>query len=116
MGSLSQRSIMGTTKTWSLLLLCVATLASSQDTDKIITKVKIDINIMYRYAQTVVKSTTKNLLNSPHEVIFNMRSPEMAFISNFTITSEGEEHVAEVLGQDEAKQKYNDAKEMNLTT
>merc|ERR1712226_851412 len=116
MGSLSQRSIMGTTKTWSLLLLCVATMASSQDTDKIITKVEIDTNIMYRYAQTVVKSTTKNLFNTSQEVIFKMKLPEMAFISNFTITSEGEEHVAEVLGQDEAIQKYNEAKEMNLTT
>ena len=114
--SLGQSSIMGTTKAWSLLILCVATLASSQDTDKIITKVEIDTNIMYRYAQTVVKSTMKNMFKSPQEVTFNMKLPEVAFISNFTITSEGEEHVAEVLGQEEAIQKYNDAREMNLTT
>ena len=104
---------MGTTKARSLLILCVATLATSQDTDKIITKVEIDTNIMYRYAQTVVKSTMKNMFKSPQEVTFNMKLPEVAFISNFTITSEGEEHVAEVLGQEEAIQKYNDAREMN---
>ena len=68
----------------------------------IITKVEIATNIMYRYAQTVVKSTMKNVLNTPQEVTFNMTLPEVAVISNFTITSDGEEHVAEVLGREEA--------------
>ena len=107
---------MGTAQTWSLLFLCVASLASNVVSNKIVTKVEIETMIMYRYAQTVVKSTMKNMFKSPQEVTFNMKLPEVAFISNFTITSEGEEHVAEVLGQDEAIQKYNDAREMNLTT
>ena len=106
---------MGTVKTWSLLFLSVATLADPPGTGRIITKVEIDTNIMYRYAQTVVKSTMKNTFDTPQEVTFNMMLPEVAVISNFTITSDGEEHVAEVLGREEARQNCYYAKTQNMS-
>ena len=90
--------------TWSLLFLCVATLASNSVSNKIFTKVEIETMIMYRYAQTVVKSTMKNTGNTQQEVTFNMTLSKVAFISNFTVTSEGEEYVAEVMDREEAIQ------------
>merc|ERR1712184_178903 len=113
MGSLTLSSNMGASKNWSLLFLFVATVASSKDQeDKILTKVEIDTKIMYRYAQTVVKSTMKNTFDVAREVSFNMTLSEEAFISNFTVTSDGQEFVADVLDREEATEKYNDAKEL----
>merc|ERR1711971_379084 len=114
MGSLSQSSIMGTVQTWSLLLLSVAALATSPDTARIITKVEIETNIMYRYAETVVKSTMKNTFDTAQEVTFNMMLPKVAVITNFTITSDGEENVAEVLEREEARKKYIDAQSQGM--
>merc|ERR1711874_587808 len=125
MGSLSRSSNMRSLTTiLGLAALSVATLASNSQThpttsapnmDKIITNVEIDTKIMYRYAQTVVKSTMKNVDNTTQEVVFNMTLPEMAFISNFTMTTGGKEHVADVMGREEAKLKYNDAKNKDMS-
>merc|ERR1711874_9683 len=125
MGSLSRSSNMRSLTTiLGLAVLSVATLASNSQThpttsapnmDKIITNVEIDTKIMYRYAQTVVKSTMKNMDTTTREVIFNMKLPEVAFISNFTMRTGGKEHVADVMGREEARQLYNDARNKNLS-
>ena len=101
---------MRTTKAWCLLFLCLTINAVSS---KIITKVEINSTIMYRYAQTIVKSTMKNTFDTSQEVTFNMTLSEEAFISNFTVTSDGEEFVAKVLDREEAIQTYNDAKDLD---
>jgi len=123
MGSLSRSSNMRSLTTiLGLAVLSVATLGSkpppttsAPNMDKIITEVEIDTKIMYRYAQTVVTSTMKNVDNTTQEVVFNMTLPEMAFISNFTMTTGGKEHVADVMGREEAKLKYNDAKNKDMS-
>ena len=83
--------------------------------DKIITKVEIVSKIIYRYAQTVVKSIMTNTFNTSQEVTFNMTLSEEAFISNFTVTSGGEESVAQVMDCQEAIQKYKDARDLGKT-
>ena len=101
---------MKTTEACCLLFLCLTINAVSS---KIITKVEINSTIMYRYAQTIVKSTMKNTFDTAQEVTFNMTLSEEAFISNFTVTSDGEEFVAKVLDREEAIQTYNDAKDLD---
>ena len=81
--------------------------------DKIITKVEIVSKIIYRYAQTVVKSTMTNAFATEQEVTFNMMLSEDAFISNFKVTIDGEEFVGKVLDHEEAIQKFNEAKELD---
>ena len=81
--------------------------------DKIITKVEIVSKIIYRYAQTVVKSTMTNAFATEQEVTFNMMLSEDAFISNFKVTIDGEAFVGKVLDHEEAIQKFNEAKELD---
>ena len=78
--------------------------------------VEIESEIRYRYARTEVRSTMTNRDTKDQEITFAMTLPEPAFISNFTILAGGQEHVATVMDADEARRKYNDAKEMRLDT
>ena len=70
--------------------------------------------MMYRFVTTVIKSSTRN--PEPGEVTFSMVLPEVAFISNFSILTNGEENVALVMNAREAKERYNDAMKRGLTT
>ena len=78
--------------------------------------VEIESEIRYRYARTEVRSTVTNRDKWDKEITFTMTLPEPAFISNFTILAGGQEHVATVMDSEEARRKYNDAKDMSLTT
>ena len=80
------------------------------------TKVEIEARIMYRYVQTVVKSTMRNTFTQSQEVTFAMVLPEPAFISNFSIITGGREHVASVMDQTEARETYEEAKKIELST
>merc|ERR1711988_41193 len=80
------------------------------------TVVEIESEIRYRYARTEVRSTMTNRDKWDNEITFAMTLPEPAFISNFTILAGGQEHVATVMDADEARKKYNDTKEIGLTS
>ena len=80
------------------------------------TVVEIESEIMYRYARTEVRSTMTNTESGDQEITFAMTLPEPAFISNFTILAGGQEYVATVMDAEEARNTYNDAKEIGLTS
>lgn len=79
------------------------------------TDVKVETNIVYRYARTIVTATMENMEDDAQEISFHMTLPEVAFISNFTITENGVEYVAEVLDTKSAETKYKKIKEIGLT-
>ena len=80
------------------------------------TRVEIEAEIRYRYVRTEVRSTMTNPDTEARELTFAMILPEPAFISNFSILAGGEEYVASVMDSKEARAKYNNAKEMSLST
>ena len=56
----------------------------------------VNSEIQYRYSITTVKAFYKNQGNKANKAAFRMVIPESAFISNFTMTVDDEEFVAEV--------------------
>merc|ERR1712038_1695733 len=60
-------------------------------------------HVQFRYAHTLVTSYVKNPTNTSQEISFAAVIPNDAFISNFTMILQGEEHVAEVKEKEEAR-------------
>ncbi|XP_062872145.1 inter-alpha-trypsin inhibitor heavy chain H6 [Trichomycterus rosablanca] len=81
-----------------------------------ITDYHVRCRVISRYALTTVQSTVWNQLHYTKEAAFEVDLPSSAFISNFTITSNGIVHVAEVKERAAARKIYDDAKKNRRTT
>ncbi|KAM9444892.1 inter-alpha-trypsin inhibitor heavy chain H6 isoform 1-T1 [Clarias gariepinus] len=81
-----------------------------------ITDYHVRCTVISRYALTTVESTVWNQLHFTKEAAFEVDLPPSAFISNFTITSNGKVHVAEVKERAAARKIYDDAKKQGKTT
>ncbi|KAG5281748.1 hypothetical protein AALO_G00048380 [Alosa alosa] len=71
--------------------------------------------VVSRYARTTVISTVFNQLPQATEATFEVDLPPTAFISNFTITSDGKDYVSQVKQKQVAKKIYDDAKKKGQT-
>nr|XP_015198781.1 PREDICTED: inter-alpha-trypsin inhibitor heavy chain H6-like isoform X1 [Lepisosteus oculatus] len=71
--------------------------------------------VVSRYAQTTVESSVWNQLAVNKEAAFEVDLPSTAFISNFSITSNGKVYVAEVKERSQAKKIYDEAKKRGKT-
>ncbi|XP_072553342.1 inter-alpha-trypsin inhibitor heavy chain H6 [Salminus brasiliensis] len=70
----------------------------------------VQCTVVSRYAFTTVESTVWNQLHFTKEAAFEVDLPPTAFISNFTITSNGKAYVAEVKERAAARKIYDAAK------
>nr|XP_033777545.1 inter-alpha-trypsin inhibitor heavy chain H6 isoform X2 [Geotrypetes seraphini] len=71
--------------------------------------------IISRYALTTVQSIMKNPHTVAKEAVFDLNLPNSAFISNFTLTTEGKVFVAEVKEKLQAKKLYDEARKHGRT-
>ncbi|CAL8276112.1 unnamed protein product [Boreogadus saida] len=71
--------------------------------------------LVSRYALTTVRSSVWNPLPVTKEAAFEVDLPASAFISNFTITSDGKVHVAQVQERTAARKMYDAAKKQGKT-
>ncbi|XP_051947822.1 inter-alpha-trypsin inhibitor heavy chain H6 isoform X2 [Xyrauchen texanus] len=71
--------------------------------------------VVSHYALTTVQSTVWNQLNINKEAAFEVDLSPAAFISNFTITSNGKVYVAEVKRRTAARKIYDNAKKQGKT-
>jgi len=89
----------------------VPTVEEKEDLPKpIVDKLHIKSDIQFRYSKTVVESRIKNpSISNAQDVEFEMVLPEKAFISNFTIATEGQTYVSKVERKENATQIFNEA-------
>ncbi|XP_066529121.1 inter-alpha-trypsin inhibitor heavy chain H6 [Hoplias malabaricus] len=80
-----------------------------------ITDYHVRCTVISRYALTTVESTVWNQLHLTKEAAFEVDLPPSAFISNFTITSNGKVYVAEVKERAAARKIYDTAKKHGKT-
>jgi len=97
----------------SFLLFPLVT-SQSEGRDPNITKFHVTSKIQLRFASTEVLSHMWNPSSQPQEVTFEIRLPEKAFIHGFSMTVDGEEHVATVEAKAEARETYESAREVGL--
>uniref|UniRef100_A0A4W3GNU6 VIT domain-containing protein n=1 Tax=Callorhinchus milii TaxID=7868 RepID=A0A4W3GNU6_CALMI len=91
-----------------LLLFCVSQLT--------ITDFHVRCNVVSRYAITTVQTTVVNDNLGAREAIFDVNLPNTAFISNFTLTVDNKEYVANVDEKERAQKIYTEAKRRGKTT
>ncbi|XP_043080312.1 inter-alpha-trypsin inhibitor heavy chain H6 [Puntigrus tetrazona] len=72
-------------------------------------------SVVSRYAVTTVESTVWNQLHITKEAAFEVDLSSSAFISNFTITSNGKVYVAQVKRRTDARKIYDTAKKQGKT-
>uniref|UniRef100_A0AAY5LCM4 Inter-alpha-trypsin inhibitor heavy chain family member 6 n=1 Tax=Esox lucius TaxID=8010 RepID=A0AAY5LCM4_ESOLU len=72
-------------------------------------------SVLSRYARTTVQSSVRNQLAVTKEAAFEVDLPSAAFISNFTITSNGKVYVALVKERGAARKIYDAAKKKGKT-
>uniref|UniRef100_A0A3Q2ZIE6 Inter-alpha-trypsin inhibitor heavy chain family member 6 n=1 Tax=Kryptolebias marmoratus TaxID=37003 RepID=A0A3Q2ZIE6_KRYMA len=75
----------------------------------------VKCTVVSRYAVTTVQSSVWNQLSIIKEAAFEVDLPSSAFISNFTITSNGKEYVAQVKERAAARKIYDAAKKQGKT-
>ncbi|XP_030623543.1 inter-alpha-trypsin inhibitor heavy chain H6 [Chanos chanos] len=80
-----------------------------------ITDYRVQCSVVSRYALTTVHSTVWNQLPLTKEAAFQVDLPPSAFISNFTITSNGKVYVAQVKERSAARKIYDAAKKQGKT-
>ncbi|XP_030050009.1 inter-alpha-trypsin inhibitor heavy chain H6 [Microcaecilia unicolor] len=80
-----------------------------------ISSFSIHSTIISRYALTTVESIMKNPHTEAKEAVFDLNLPNSAFISNFTLTTEGKVFVAEVKEKLQAKKLYDEARKHGRT-
>ncbi|XP_075041036.1 inter-alpha-trypsin inhibitor heavy chain H6 isoform X2 [Mixophyes fleayi] len=85
-------------------------------TELTISSLYIQSTIVSRYAFTKVQSVMYNPHNESKEAIFDLELPSSAFMSNFTLTVNGNTHVAEVKEKHQAKKMYEEARRQGKTT
>ncbi|KAI2649708.1 Inter-alpha-trypsin inhibitor heavy chain H6 [Labeo rohita] len=80
-----------------------------------VTDYHVRCSVLSRYAVTTVESTVWNQLHITKEAAFEVDLSSSAFISNFTITSNGKVYVAEVKRRTDARKIYDTAKKQGKT-
>ncbi|XP_069689636.1 inter-alpha-trypsin inhibitor heavy chain H4-like [Periplaneta americana] len=70
---------------------------------------RVESDIRFRYARTVISSKIANPSNKSQEVTFSAVLPETAFISEFLLEVEGKVYKAYVKEKEEAKREYTEA-------
>uniref|UniRef100_A0A672LS95 Inter-alpha-trypsin inhibitor heavy chain H6-like n=1 Tax=Sinocyclocheilus grahami TaxID=75366 RepID=A0A672LS95_SINGR len=80
-----------------------------------VTDYHVRCSVVSRYAVTTVESTTWNQLHITKEAAFEVDLSSSAFISNFTITSNGKVYVAQVKRRTDARKIYDTAKKQGKT-
>ncbi|XP_051769465.1 inter-alpha-trypsin inhibitor heavy chain H3-like [Ctenopharyngodon idella] len=90
---------------FGLLFTCV-NLAPKKKQDIDIFSFHINSVITSRYATTVITSRVKNLLAQSQEVLFEVKIPKNAFISQFRMTIEGKTYDGVVKEKEEAQREY----------
>eukprot|EP00064_Thunnus_orientalis_P012546 superscaffoldBa00001938_g12581 len=80
-----------------------------------VTDYHVKCSVMSRYAVTTVQSSVWNQLAITKEAAFEVDLPSSAFISNFTITSNGKVYVAQVKERAAARKIYDAAKKQGKT-
>nr|XP_040050001.1 inter-alpha-trypsin inhibitor heavy chain H6 [Gasterosteus aculeatus aculeatus] len=80
-----------------------------------VTDYHVRCSVVSRYAITTVQSSVWNQLPITKEAAFEVDLPSSAFISNFTITSNGKVYVAQVKERAAARKMYDAAKKQGKT-
>ncbi|KAM4610635.1 inter-alpha-trypsin inhibitor heavy chain H6 [Polymixia lowei] len=80
-----------------------------------VTDYHVRCSVVSRYAVTTVQSSVWNQLHITKEAAFEVDLPASAFISNFTITSDGKVYVAQVKERTAARKIYDAAKKQGKT-
>uniref|UniRef100_A0A8C3A220 Inter-alpha-trypsin inhibitor heavy chain family member 6 n=1 Tax=Cyclopterus lumpus TaxID=8103 RepID=A0A8C3A220_CYCLU len=80
-----------------------------------VTDYHVKCSVVSRYAITTVQSSIWNQLPITKEAAFEVDLPSSAFISNFTITSNGKVYVAQVKERAAARKMYDAAKKQGKT-
>ncbi|KAJ8257260.1 hypothetical protein GJAV_G00183680 [Gymnothorax javanicus] len=80
-----------------------------------VTDFHVRCRVVSRYAATTVQSSVWNTLPVTKEAAFEVDLPSSAFISNFSIISNGKEYVAQVQERSAAKKIYDAAKKKGKT-
>ncbi|XP_010873494.2 inter-alpha-trypsin inhibitor heavy chain H6 [Esox lucius] len=80
-----------------------------------VTDYHVRCSVLSRYARTTVQSSVRNQLAVTKEAAFEVDLPSAAFISNFTITSNGKVYVALVKERGAARKIYDAAKKKGKT-
>ncbi|KAG7463264.1 hypothetical protein JOB18_023531 [Solea senegalensis] len=80
-----------------------------------VTEYHVRCSVVSRYAVTTVQSSVWNQLPIIKEAAFEVDLPSTAFISNFTITSNGKVYVAQVKERAAARKIYDAAKKQGKT-
>ncbi|XP_062314788.1 inter-alpha-trypsin inhibitor heavy chain H5 [Osmerus eperlanus] len=80
-----------------------------------VTDYHVRCSVVSRYAITTVHSSVWNQLPGTKEAAFEVDLPSSAFISNFTITSNGKVYVAQVQERSAARKIYDAAKKQGKT-
>uniref|UniRef100_A0A8C7WF32 Inter-alpha-trypsin inhibitor heavy chain H3 n=1 Tax=Oncorhynchus mykiss TaxID=8022 RepID=A0A8C7WF32_ONCMY len=71
--------------------------------------VKVACKVASRFAHTVITSSALNKANSSQEVFFEVDLPKTAFITNFSMSIEGQTYTGEVKEKEKAKKQYQKA-------
>ncbi|KAL1020616.1 hypothetical protein UPYG_G00002470 [Umbra pygmaea] len=80
-----------------------------------VTDYHVRCSVVSRYAHTTIQSTVVNQLAVTKEAAFEVDLPSAAFISNFTITSNGKVYLAQVKERSAARRIYDAAKKQGKT-
>ncbi|KAM6924500.1 inter-alpha-trypsin inhibitor heavy chain H6 [Xenentodon cancila] len=80
-----------------------------------VTDYHVKCSVVSRYAVTTIQSSVWNQLSIIKEAAFEVDLPSSAFISNFTITSNGKVYVAQVKERAAARKIYDAAKKQGKT-
>merc|ERR1712212_258740 len=118
MGDSEKSTLKMILKDFTALSILIFSIVTSQPVseggDPIITKFHVTSKIQLRYASTEVLSHMRNPSSEPQEVTFEIRLPEKAFIHGFSMTVDGEEHVARVEEKAQARETYDSAIEVGI--
>lgn len=80
-----------------------------------VTEYHVRCSVVSRYAITTIQSSVWNQLSITKEAAFEVDLPSSAFISNFSITSNGKVYVAQVKERTAARRIYDAAKKQGKT-
>jgi len=80
-----------------------------------ITSMNIEVEINNGYTITEVSAEIKNPYDENLNGTFSILLPDNAFVSNFSLTLEGETYYAQILEKEEAEEKFSEAKAQKKT-
>jgi len=95
----------------SILAMVPSALSQGEDAKAEIRSFDADVTIDNSYAVTNIAVVLANPGDEPMDETVEFQIPEDAFITNFSITKDGKTYYAQVMGAEDAEQKYEAAKE-----